>query len=52
MPGQFFRRDEVSDLVANLDGMHRKLESLVKGGEVGEGGPALRGPAHRGLCQN
>lgn len=34
MPGQFFRRDEVSDLVANLDGMHRKLESLVKGGEA------------------
>ena len=34
MPGQFFRRDEVSDLVTNLDGMHRKLEVLVKAGEA------------------
>jgi tetratricopeptide (TPR) repeat protein len=33
-PGQFFRRDEVSDLVTNLDGMHRKLEVLVKAGEA------------------
>ncbi|MGD0813477.1 MAG: DUF6880 family protein [Verrucomicrobiota bacterium] len=34
MPGHFFRRDEVSDLVTNLDGMHRKLEVLVKAGEA------------------
>ena len=34
MPGHFFRRDEVSDLVMNLDGMHRKLEVLVKAGEA------------------
>ena len=33
MPGHFFRRDEVSDLFTNLDGMHRKLEGLVKAGE-------------------
>jgi hypothetical protein len=34
MPGRFFRRDEVSDLVTKLDGMHRKLEVLVKAGEA------------------
>ena len=34
MPGHFFRRDEVSDLVTDLDGMHRKLEVLVKAGEA------------------
>jgi tetratricopeptide (TPR) repeat protein len=34
MPGQFLRRDEVSDLVTNLDGMHRKLEVLVTAGEA------------------
>jgi hypothetical protein len=33
-PGQFFRRDEVSDLVTNLDAMHRKLEVLVEAGEA------------------
>jgi hypothetical protein len=33
-PGQFFRRDEVSDLVANLDGMNRKIEALIKAGEA------------------
>lgn len=33
MPGHFFRRDEVSDLVANLDGLNRKIEVLVKAGE-------------------
>lgn len=32
MPGHFFRRDEVSDLVTNLGGMHRKLEVLVEAG--------------------
>jgi tetratricopeptide (TPR) repeat protein len=34
MPGHFFRRDEVSDIVTNLDGIHRKLEVLVKAGEA------------------
>jgi tetratricopeptide (TPR) repeat protein len=34
MPGHFFRRDEVSGLVTNLDGMRRKLEGLVKAGEA------------------
>jgi hypothetical protein len=34
MPGHFFRRDEVSALVTKLDGMHRKLETLVKTGEA------------------
>ena len=34
MPGHFFRRDEVSELVTNLDRMQRKLEDLVKGGEA------------------
>jgi hypothetical protein len=34
MPGHFFRRDDVSDVVTNLDGMHRKIESLVKAGEA------------------
>jgi len=34
VPGQFFRRDEVSDLVTNLDRMGEKLETLVKAGEA------------------
>jgi hypothetical protein len=32
MPGQFFRRDEVSELVDDLEELNRKLEVLVKAG--------------------
>jgi hypothetical protein len=33
MPGQFFRRDEVSELVDDLEELNRKLEVLVKAGD-------------------
>jgi tetratricopeptide (TPR) repeat protein len=33
MPGQFFRQDEVSELVDNLEGLHEKLRALMKSGE-------------------
>jgi tetratricopeptide (TPR) repeat protein len=34
LPGQFFGRDDVSDLVTNLDAMNRQVGDLVKAGEA------------------
>jgi hypothetical protein len=33
MPGQFFRQDEVSELVDDMEELNRKLEVLVKAGD-------------------
>ena len=49
MPGHFFRRDQVSDLVTNLDGMHRKLEVLVKAERLSELRGRLRSNSFAGI---
>ncbi len=35
MPGRFVRWNEVSGIISNLDGVHERVETLVKTGEAG-----------------